>query len=69
MAVAQKRVWIGTGEGPVTAAPGSQAILCTHTDSFHSVIKDWPRKGEMPVVLFFDRPRQADLLAMPTVQY
>ena len=65
----RKRVRIGADVVPVNAAPGSRAILCTHTDGFHSVIRDWPRKGEMPVVLFSDRPRHGDPSAPPTVQF
>ena len=57
-----RRVVIGLDEVTVNAPVGSRAYLCSHTDGSHSIIKDYPKHGTYPVVLFTDRkhPRNND---------
>jgi len=64
------RVLIGSDSVPVNAKAGERVILCNHTDGTHSVIKEWPRKGTLPIVLFSDRPKDADTTSgQPTVRF
>jgi hypothetical protein len=65
----RRRVRIGADEVPVNAAPGTRAILCTHTDGFHTVLGDWPKKGALPAVLFSDRPLRDGPPTAPTVRF
>jgi hypothetical protein len=65
----RRRVRIGADEVPVNAAPGTRVVLCAHTDGFHSVLRDWPRKGALPAVLFSDRPRRSGPPSAPTVRF
>lgn len=52
-----RRVRIGLDEVTVNAPVGSRAYLCSHTNGSHSIIKDYPKHGTYPVVLFTDRKR------------
>ena len=45
------------GRVPTQGIPGSRATLCEHLDGTYSVIKERPRHGEFPIVLFTNRPR------------
>ena len=51
---------IGLDEVTVNAPVGSRVYLCSHTDGSHSIIKDYPKHGTYPVVLFTDRKRPKD---------
>ena len=55
-----RRVMIGLDEVTVNAPVGSRAYLCSHTDGSHSIIKDYPKHGTYPVVLFTDRKHPKD---------
>ena len=55
-----RRVRIGLDEVTVNAPVGSRAYLCSHTDGSHSIIKDYPKHGTYPVVLFTDRKQPKD---------
>lgn len=45
------------GRMPTRAAAGTRATLCEHLDGTCSVIKERPKQGAFPVVLFTNRPR------------
>jgi hypothetical protein len=55
-----RRVRIGLDEVTVNAPVGSRAYLCSHTDGSHSIVKDYPKHGTYPVVLFTDRKHPKD---------
>jgi hypothetical protein len=65
----RKRVRIGADEVSVNAPPGTRVVLCSHTDGFHTVLADWPKKNASPVILFSNRPRKAEPSMPPTVQF
>ena len=65
----RRRIRIGADEVTVNVAPGTRVILCTHTDGFHSVLADWPKRDALPVVLFSDRPRKNQPPQTPTVRF
>jgi len=65
----RQRVRIGLDEVSVNAVVGERVLLCTHSDGTHSVLRDWPRKGQFPVVLQSDRPRKSEPPSPPTVRF
>lgn len=65
-----RRVSVGLDEVTVGMPVGSRVYLCEHTDGTHSVIRDWPKHGTYPVVLYTDRKGRTDKPPQhPSVQF
>ena len=45
------------GTVPTQGTPGSRATICEHLDGTYSVIRERPKHGSFPSVLFTNRPR------------